>query len=94
MILMALSWFNLFDRHRLVLTAGYKGQGYQAASQVFGKKREDSQLNLFVAYEYTQLFSSPDWSFVAMAGYNQTDSNIAFYEQSNYLLSLGVNYKF
>lgn len=89
-----LSWFNLFDRHRLVLTAGYKAQDYQTASQLFGKKREDSQLNLFVAYEYAQLFSSSDWSFFALAGYNQTDSNIEFYEQSNYLLSVGVNYKF
>ncbi len=88
------SWFNLFAKHRLVLTAGYKVQDYQAASQLFGKTREDQQLSLFLAYEYAQLFSSSDWSFVALAGYNQTDSNIEFYEQSDYLLSVGVNYKF
>ncbi|EHT4942723.1 DUF2860 domain-containing protein [Vibrio vulnificus] len=88
------SWFNLFAKHRLVLTAGYKVQDYQAASQLFDKKREDQQLSLFLAYEYAQLFSSPDWSFVALAGYNQTDSNIEFYKQSDYLLSVGVNYKF
>ncbi|MGL0817582.1 DUF2860 domain-containing protein [Vibrio vulnificus] len=88
------SWFNLFAKHRLVLTAGYKVQDYQAASQRFGKTREDQQLSLFLAYEYAQLFSSPDWSFVALTGYNQTDSNIKFYEQSDYLLSVGVNYKF
>ncbi len=53
------SWFNLFAKHRLVLTAGYKVQDYQAASQRFGKTREDQQLSLFLAYEYAQLFSSP-----------------------------------
>ncbi|EXJ41982.1 hypothetical protein D047_4297B, partial [Vibrio parahaemolyticus VPTS-2010_2] len=28
------------------------------------------------------------------AGYSQTDSNITFYDENEYLLSLGFNYSF
>ncbi|MBE3665610.1 hypothetical protein BOO35_10945 [Vibrio navarrensis] len=89
-----LSWFNIMDRHRLVLTAGYNLQDYQASSQIFAKTREDQQLSLFLAYEYQNLFMQPQWSFITLAGYNQTSSNIAFYDAQDVLLSVGVNYRF
>ncbi|EPF2930464.1 DUF2860 domain-containing protein [Vibrio navarrensis] len=89
-----LSWFNIMDRHRLVLTAGYNLQDYQSSSQIFAKTREDQQLSLFLAYEYQNLFMQPQWSFITLAGYNQTSSNIAFYDAQDVLLSVGVNYRF
>ncbi|MEF1311139.1 DUF2860 domain-containing protein [Vibrio mytili] len=89
-----LSWFKFINQHRLALTAGYTLKDFQSASQTFGKKRSDDTLSLFAAYEYENVFDWQDWSFVSFAGYSQTDSNLTFFDEKEYLLSLGLNYKF
>jgi hypothetical protein len=35
-----------------------------------------------------------DWSFISFAGYGDTRSNLTFYDESSYLLAVGLNYKF
>ncbi len=44
--------------------------------------------------EYQNVFDWQNWSFVSFAGYNQADSNINFYDEQQYLLFLGLNYRF
>ncbi|EIK4763137.1 DUF2860 domain-containing protein [Vibrio parahaemolyticus] len=88
------SWFKFINRHRLALTAGYALKDYQSASQIFAKTRSDDTLSLFAAYEYQNVFDWQNWSFISFAGYSQTDSNITFYDENEYLLSLGFNYSF
>lgn len=89
-----ISWFKFINRHRLALTAGYAWKDYQATSQTFAKTRNDDTVSLFAAYEYQNVFDWQNWSFISLAGYSQTDSNITFYDEKEYLLSLGLNYTF
>ena len=89
-----ISWLNLLDRHTLVLTAGFASRDYDNASTLFNKKRSDDEFNLFAAYEYAEFMGWQDWSFISFAGYGDTHSNLTFYEESSYLLAVGLNHTF
>jgi len=89
-----ISWVNILGNHRLVLTAGYARRVYDSASTLFNKARSDDELSLFAAYEYPDVMGWKDWSFISFAGYGDTRSNLTFYDESSYLLAVGLNYKF
>ncbi|MCP3999956.1 MAG: DUF2860 domain-containing protein, partial [Gammaproteobacteria bacterium] len=80
------SWFNIFDRHNFVLTAGYAKRGYDSASIVFDKKRSDDEFSFFAAYEYANFMEWQGWSLISFAGYGSTQSNITFYDESEYIV--------
>lgn len=88
------SLFGGMGRHQYALTAGYNQRSYDASSMTFQKKRSDDNINLFAAYEYDQFMEWENWSFVALAGYGTSESNITFYDESQYIASVGLNYKF
>ena len=88
------SLFGGMGRHQYALTAGYNQRSYDASSITFQKKRSDDNINLFAAYEYDQFMDWENWSFVSLAGYGTSDSNITFYDESQYIISVGLNYKF
>ena len=88
------SLFGGVGRHQYALTAGYNQRSYDASSMTFQKKRSDDNINLFAAYEYDQFMDWENWSFVSLAGYGTSDSNITFYDESQYIVSVGLNYKF
>ncbi|MCT4350692.1 DUF2860 domain-containing protein [Vibrio sp. NC2] len=88
------SLFGGMGRHQYALTAGYNQRSYDASSITFQKKRSDDNINLFAAYEYEQFMNWDNWSFVSLAGYGTSDSNITFYDESQYIVSVGLNYKF
>ncbi|WP_061019719.1 DUF2860 domain-containing protein [Vibrio splendidus] len=88
------SLFGGMGRHQYALTAGYNQRSYDASSMTFQKKRSDDNINLFAAYEYDQFMDWENWSFVSLAGYSTSDSNITFYDESQYIVSVGLNYKF
>ncbi|YCO03679.1 DUF2860 domain-containing protein [Vibrio sp. VNB-15] len=89
-----LSWFKFVNRHRIALTAGYTIKDFEAASDTFNKTRDDGKISLFAAYEYKNVFDWQNWSFISLAGYGSNDSNITFYDEEEYLLSVGLNYDF
>jgi hypothetical protein len=89
-----ISWFNILGKHTLVLTAGYSRRNYDSASTLFNKARSDDELSLFAAYEYPNFMEWKDWSLTSFAGYGDTQSNLTFYDESSYLLAVGLNYKF
>ncbi|MDH5896932.1 DUF2860 domain-containing protein [Vibrio splendidus] len=88
------SLFGGMGHHQYALTAGYNQRSYDASSITFQKKRSDDNINLFAAYEYEQFMNWDNWSFVSLAGYGTSDSNITFYDESQYIVSVGLNYKF
>jgi len=61
---------------------------------MFNETRSDNEVSLFAAYEYDQFMGWEDVSFISFAGYGSSSSNIDFYNESEYLLLAGVNYKF
>ncbi|MDH5920058.1 DUF2860 domain-containing protein [Vibrio splendidus] len=88
------SLFGGKGRHQYALTAGYNQRSYDASNPIYDKKRSDDNINLFAAYEYEQFMNWDNWSFVSLAGYGTSDSNITFYDESQYIVSVGLNYKF
>jgi hypothetical protein len=88
------SLFGGTGRHQYALTAGYSQRSYDASNPIYDKKRSDDNINLFAAYEYEQFMDWENWSFVALAGYGTSESNITFYDESQYIASVGLNYKF
>ncbi len=89
-----LSVFKLMQRHQIVLTAGYAQRQYESTNPIYNKTRENNKLSLFAAYEYKNIMDWKDWSLVAFAGYGAEQSNITFYDNSEYIISTGLNYKF
>ncbi|WP_063668929.1 DUF2860 domain-containing protein [Aliivibrio fischeri] len=89
-----LSVFKLMQRHQIVLTAGYAQRQYESTNPIYDKTRENNKLSLFAAYEYKNIMDWKDWSLVAFAGYGTEQSNITFYDNSEYIISTGLNYKF
>lgn len=86
---------QVFERQQLALTAGYATRDFERGSTTFnGRTRDDNEFRLFAAYEYEQPFDWQDWSLIALGGYKKTDSNIRFYDSSEYLVSLGAKYEF
>lgn len=88
------SLFGAAGRHQYALTAGYSQRDYDSASTVFTSVRSDDNINLFAAYEYEKFMNWDNWSFISLAGYGTSDSNITFYDESQYIVSVGMNYKF
>ncbi|MGF1719538.1 DUF2860 domain-containing protein [Vibrio kyushuensis] len=89
-----ITYFKVLDRHQFALTAGYETRSYDGTNPMFNETRSDNEMSLFGAYEYDQLMGWEDVSFISFAGYSSSSSNIDFYNESEYLLSAGVNYKF
>lgn len=89
-----LTYFKVLDRHQFALTAGYEIRSYDGSNPVFNETRSDNEMSLFAAYEYDQLMGWEDVSFISFAGYGSSSSNIDFYNESEYLISAGVNYSF
>ncbi|PTO99312.1 hypothetical protein CWN88_18270 [Vibrio splendidus] len=88
------SLFGGMGRHQYALTAGYNQRSYDANNSIYDKTRSDDNINLFAAYEYDRFMDWANWSFVSLAGYGTSDSNITFYDESQYIVSVGLNYKF
>ncbi|WP_070970248.1 DUF2860 domain-containing protein [Vibrio sonorensis] len=90
-----LSLFSQLGNHQLVLTGGYANREYDAGAQIFSyQKRDENDISLFGAYEYGQLMGWSNVSFIMLAGYGKTSSNLDFYDSSQYIVSTGLNFKF
>ena len=89
------SLFGVQGRHQYALTAGYSQRSYDGGNSLFNnKERSDDNINLFAAYEYEKFMNWQNWSLISLAGYGHSDSNITFYDESQYIVSVGLNYKF
>ncbi|WP_261903354.1 DUF2860 domain-containing protein [Vibrio fortis] len=89
------SLFGVAGRHQYVLTAGYNQRDYDGGNSLYNNTvRSDDNINLFAAYEYEKFMNWDNWSFISLAGYGTSDSNITFYDESQYIVSVGMNYKF
>ncbi|MFY2510072.1 DUF2860 domain-containing protein [Vibrio pectenicida] len=89
-----LTYLRIFDRHQLALTAGYTNRSFDGTNPIYGKVRDEDELNLFAAYEYKNFMGWKNWSLISLSGYTESDSNIDFYDTKQYLFTVGMNYKF
>lgn len=89
-----LTYFSFAGRNNIVLTGKYHIRDYDASHPLFGETRSDTEYGAFLAYEYAHFFDIPPLSFITLAGYNNTDSNIDFYDASEFFGSVGITYQF
>jgi hypothetical protein len=89
------SYFQLFDGQQLALTAGYENRAYDTGSAIFANTiRSDETFSLFAVYKYKNIMNLKYWSFISSVGYSQSNSNITFYDESDYIVSVGLNFAF
>ncbi|UXI02176.1 DUF2860 domain-containing protein [Photobacterium sp. TY1-4] len=89
-----LTYYKALGHHFLAITMGYGVSDYDKANPLFNKTRSDDSYSLFAAYEYDSVFGLNHWSLMSFAGYSSSSSNIEFYDESGYMVSMGLNYKF
>ncbi|WP_375748829.1 DUF2860 family protein [Vibrio sp. HN007] len=82
------------SRHALALSATYSSFEYDSENPIFNKTQEDKQMGLFVAYEFHGLAGLDNLAFNAILGYDQTTSNIEFYEVTEAIAGVGSTIKF
>lgn len=67
---------------------------HKAINPIFSKQQDSQHFGLFSVYSYQQPFDWEGTQVHMMAGYNQQDSDIDFYDSSGVFLSTGVAYTF
>ncbi|PMN28302.1 hypothetical protein BCT35_03260 [Vibrio lentus] len=83
-----------FGNHGLAFTVNAAKRDYDKENPIFNKTREDKDFGAFIAYEYANIFDAKNWSLVSLLGAKTTTSNIEYYQSSQYVVSVGVDYKF
>ncbi|WP_087016090.1 DUF2860 family protein [Thaumasiovibrio subtropicus] len=81
-------------RSSIVTTFGFGSSSFDQSHPIYNKTRDDSDYSIFVAYEYREPLGWKNWSVISLIGYNETDSNIDFYDEDSLLTSVGMNYRF
>lgn len=89
-----LTYFHLGQNYSVSLTGSYMLRDFNATNPIFSKKRQDDVYRLFLAYEYKNIPGWNNWSVTSFAGSTVTSSNIDFYSNDNFVITLGMNYKF
>lgn len=87
--------FHTFvDSHQISLSMGYANRRYDAANPVFNKERSDNSYDATLTYQYENMLGWDDWSFVGSLGYEKRSSNIAFFNESDKSVGVGMIYQF
>lgn len=90
-----MSFVRALGRHNFALTTAIETRKHDQGSSIFSHvNRDEKELSAFLAYQYANFMGWDNWSMVALAGYSKTDSNLAFFEEKQYLTSVGLSYKF
>lgn len=80
--------------HQFALDGRYARSEYDAVHPVFGQTREDDHLSTVLTYEYQDIAGWQGVNLLALAMYQQSDANIAFYDQDTVSVMVGGTYAF
>jgi hypothetical protein len=90
-----ISSFVSAGNHQFAFTVTYLNRKYDGANPVFDNvTRKDDEWKAFLAYEYPGIFYADNLSLVAFGGVNNSSSNIAFYDEKDWITSVGLNWEF
>lgn len=89
-----LSYMKFINKHAFSISGKYLSISYDTSNPVFDTEQKDYEYSLFAGYEYDQFMGWNDWAFNAIAGYDAKSSNITFYDETQYMVGVGVTYKF
>ncbi|MDN3612059.1 DUF2860 family protein [Vibrio ostreicida] len=81
-------------RH-IALLAGSAGlQKFDDTHPIWERTREDTTFGVSATYLYAAPFDWQNTLFIARGGWDITDANIDFYDHDEYLVTLGIQYRF
>jgi len=81
-------------RHSLITTINAGVRLYKRENPIFNDKQDLIHTGLFSIYSYQRPFDWQDWSWTAMFGYTQENSDISFYDNKGVIISTGMVYRF
>ena len=89
-----LSFSYLGDKWRAFVNGIVKREWYDDTHPVFDKTRRDFNLGLFAILAYKDPFGLKDFRIDWLNGFFMSNSNIDFYESTNYITAFGIAYNF
>jgi len=89
---LSLSYFG--DRFQAFVNAVVKGEWYDDSHPVFDKTRRDYNVGLFAILGYKDPFGLKKFRIDWFNAFFVSNSNINFYESTNYVTALGIAYDF
>lgn len=90
-----LTYMKAMGKHGLGIQGYYNNVSFDGANPIFDdKKRSDSEFGLAAMYQYDELMGWEDTTLIGLVGYDVKDSDINFYDESEYQLGMAVTYSF
>lgn len=89
-----LTYGRQFDSSSIGLSFRLSDTGFKDQNPVFGEKQDSLAYKINLSYEYREMFGQENWSFISLAGYSETNSNITFFDENGAFGGVGVSYKF
>ncbi|WP_434362132.1 DUF2860 domain-containing protein [Parasalinivibrio latis] len=89
-----LALFKAVGNHRLALSTNMSVAHFDTVHPIYNKTRKDKAFGFFLAHEYPNLFGYQSLSFISLLGYDESDSNITFYDEEGWLVSAGISLTF
>ncbi len=90
-----LTYMKAIGKHGLGLQGYYNSVSFDGANPIFDdKKRSDSEFGFAAMYQYEELMGWEDVTLIGLVGYDVKDSDINFYDESEYQLGMAVTYSF
>lgn len=91
---LGIEYMRQAGKHAFILGANYGVRNYDASNPVFSKTRDNSQYGVEAMYQMEEFMDWENVAFIALAGYEVSDSNIDFYDSSEYQVMTGLTYAF
>lgn len=89
-----LSVVAIQNRHELIATVRNSEAEYDAENPVFNLRQDYKAFSVFAVYNYHNPFALQNTQLNVMAGYQQHESDIDFYDSENTFISTGISYTF
>jgi len=86
--------YQMFGDNTLAIDTRYAKAEHDAVNPVFNKKQKDSDTSITVSFEKSQFMGWKAVNLNAVLSYKKSDSNIAFYDESEISAFTGMNYRF
>ncbi|MGR2950865.1 DUF2860 family protein [Vibrio vulnificus] len=81
-------------RHSVITTLRNSSASFDADNPVFSRKQDYESFGFFSVYSYADLWGWRNTQLNVMAGYQESDSDIDFYDSEEAFLSTGISYSF
>ena len=82
------------NKASFALTFSYNYVDFDEQNPIFERTQQDDKWGVFLASQYDAPMGWENWNLVSLIGYNQSNSNITFYDEESLLFTVGMNYRF